>query len=174
MTEHYLSEYSQVSDRNKWHTIISLKVHNVHSYNWQIIISLSVYNVQTNEWQSIIFDSSQCQTETNDRALSLWKFTMFIETNDRALSLWKFTMFIETNDRALSLWKFTMFIEKMTEHYLSESSQCSDRNKWQSIISLRFHNVQTETNDRVYTTLTSFSTKYLTMCKIYTDVGGIK
>ena len=25
-----------------------------------------------------------------------------------------------------------------------------------------------------YTTLTNFSTKYLTMCKVYTDVGGIK
>ena len=26
----------------------------------------------------------------------------------------------------------------------------------------------------VYTTLTNFSTKYLMMCKVYTDVGGIK
>ena len=26
----------------------------------------------------------------------------------------------------------------------------------------------------VYTTLTDFSTKYLMMCKVYTDVGGIK
>ena len=25
-----------------------------------------------------------------------------------------------------------------------------------------------------YTTLTNFSTKYLMMCKVYTDVGGIK
>ena len=25
-----------------------------------------------------------------------------------------------------------------------------------------------------YTTLTNLSTKYLTMCKVYTDVGGIK
>ena len=25
-----------------------------------------------------------------------------------------------------------------------------------------------------YTTLTKFSTKYLMMCKVYTDVGGIK
>ena len=25
-----------------------------------------------------------------------------------------------------------------------------------------------------YTTLTNFSTKYLTVCKFYTDVGGIK
>ena len=25
-----------------------------------------------------------------------------------------------------------------------------------------------------YTTLTNFSTKYLVMCNIYTDVGGIK
>ena len=25
-----------------------------------------------------------------------------------------------------------------------------------------------------YTTLTNFSTKYLVMCKVYTDVGGIK
>ena len=24
----------------------------------------------------------------------------------------------------------------------------------------------------LYTTLTNFSTKYLTMCKVYTDVGG--
>ena len=27
---------------------------------------------------------------------------------------------------------------------------------------------------RPYTTLTNFSTKYLMMCKVYTDVGGIK
>ena len=27
---------------------------------------------------------------------------------------------------------------------------------------------------RIYTTLTNFSTKYLVMCKVYTDVGGIK
>ena len=26
----------------------------------------------------------------------------------------------------------------------------------------------------IYTTLTSFSTKYLVICKVYTDVGGIK
>ena len=26
----------------------------------------------------------------------------------------------------------------------------------------------------LYTTLTNFSTKYLQMCKVYTDVGGIK
>ena len=26
----------------------------------------------------------------------------------------------------------------------------------------------------LYTTFTSFSMKYLTMCKVYTDVGGIK
>ena len=26
----------------------------------------------------------------------------------------------------------------------------------------------------IYTTLTNFSTKYLVMCKVYTDVGGIK
>ena len=26
----------------------------------------------------------------------------------------------------------------------------------------------------IYTTLTNFSTKYLTMCKVYTDEGGIK
>ena len=26
----------------------------------------------------------------------------------------------------------------------------------------------------LYTTLTNFSTKYLVMCKVYTDVGGIK
>ena len=26
----------------------------------------------------------------------------------------------------------------------------------------------------VYTTFTNFSTKYLAMCKVYTDVGGIK
>ena len=25
-----------------------------------------------------------------------------------------------------------------------------------------------------YTTLTDFNTKYLVMCKVYTDVGGIK
>ena len=25
----------------------------------------------------------------------------------------------------------------------------------------------------IYTTLTNFSTKYLVMCKVYTDVGGI-
>ena len=25
-----------------------------------------------------------------------------------------------------------------------------------------------------YTTLTNFSTKYLVMCKVFTDVGGIK
>ena len=25
-----------------------------------------------------------------------------------------------------------------------------------------------------YTTLTNFSTKYIVMCKVYTDVGGIK
>ena len=25
----------------------------------------------------------------------------------------------------------------------------------------------------IYTTLTNFSTKYLVMCKIYTDIGGI-
>ena len=25
-----------------------------------------------------------------------------------------------------------------------------------------------------YTTLTNFSTKYLMMCKVYTDVGGIE
>ena len=30
------------------------------------------------------------------------------------------------------------------------------------------------TVSRTYTTLTSFSTIYLMMCKIYTDVGGIK
>ena len=27
---------------------------------------------------------------------------------------------------------------------------------------------------RFYTTFTNFSTKYLVMCKVYTDVGGIK
>ena len=26
----------------------------------------------------------------------------------------------------------------------------------------------------IYTTLTNFSTKYLMMCNVYTDVGGIK
>ena len=26
----------------------------------------------------------------------------------------------------------------------------------------------------IYTTLTNFSTKYLIMCKVYTDLGGIK
>ena len=26
----------------------------------------------------------------------------------------------------------------------------------------------------IYTTLTHFSTKYIVMCKVYTDVGGIK
>ena len=26
----------------------------------------------------------------------------------------------------------------------------------------------------IYTTLTDFSMKYLLMCKVYTDVGGIK
>ena len=26
----------------------------------------------------------------------------------------------------------------------------------------------------IYTTLTNFSTKYLAMCKVYSDVGGIK
>ena len=26
----------------------------------------------------------------------------------------------------------------------------------------------------IYTTITNFSTKYLLMCKVYTDVGGIK
>ena len=26
----------------------------------------------------------------------------------------------------------------------------------------------------IYTTLTNFSTKYIVMCKVYTDVGGIK
>ena len=26
---------------------------------------------------------------------------------------------------------------------------------------------------RLYTTLTNFSTKYLVICKVYTDVGGI-
>ena len=29
-------------------------------------------------------------------------------------------------------------------------------------------------NILVYTTLTNFSTKHLVMCKVYTDVGGIK
>ena len=29
-------------------------------------------------------------------------------------------------------------------------------------------------NETIYTTLTNFSTKYLVMCKVYTDVGGIK
>ena len=29
-------------------------------------------------------------------------------------------------------------------------------------------------NRRIYTTLTNFSTKYLVMFKVYTDVGGIK
>ena len=29
-------------------------------------------------------------------------------------------------------------------------------------------------NNNFYTTLTNFSTKYLVMCKVYTDVGGIK
>ena len=33
---------------------------------------------------------------------------------------------------------------------------------------------QTESVILVYTTLTNFSTKYLVMCKVYTDVGGIK
>ena len=28
--------------------------------------------------------------------------------------------------------------------------------------------------DNIYTSLTNFSTKYLVMCKVYTDVGGIK
>ena len=27
---------------------------------------------------------------------------------------------------------------------------------------------------KLYTTLTNFSTKFLVMCKVYTDVGGIK
>ena len=27
---------------------------------------------------------------------------------------------------------------------------------------------------QVYTNLTNFSTKYLVMCKVYADVGGIK
>ena len=30
------------------------------------------------------------------------------------------------------------------------------------------------TNLKLYTTLTNFSMKYLMMCKVYTDVGGIK
>ena len=29
-------------------------------------------------------------------------------------------------------------------------------------------------NKYIYTTLTNFSTKYHLMCKVYTDVGGIK
>ena len=29
-------------------------------------------------------------------------------------------------------------------------------------------------NNSNYTTLTDFSTKYFMMCKVYTDVGGIK
>ena len=29
-------------------------------------------------------------------------------------------------------------------------------------------------NRQIYTTLTTFSTKYLVMYKVYTDVGGIK
>ena len=32
----------------------------------------------------------------------------------------------------------------------------------------------TKDNMENYTTLTNFSTKYLVMCKVYTDVGGIK
>ena len=35
-------------------------------------------------------------------------------------------------------------------------------------------NVVTQSYYDHYTTLTDFSTKYLTMCMVYTDVGGIK
>ena len=31
----------------------------------------------------------------------------------------------------------------------------------------------TVSHNALYTTLTNFSTKYLVMCKVYTDVGGI-
>ena len=34
--------------------------------------------------------------------------------------------------------------------------------------------VSHEVNRQVYTTFTNFSTKYIMMCKVYTDVGGIK
>ena len=29
-------------------------------------------------------------------------------------------------------------------------------------------------NNTIYTTFTNFSMKYLVMCKVYTDIGGIK
>ena len=40
----------------------------------------------------------------------------------------------------------------------------------------RLHPSDSNIVDRyyTYTTLTNFSTKYLTMCKVYTDVGGIE
>ena len=34
--------------------------------------------------------------------------------------------------------------------------------------------IQLRPNKQLYTTLTNFSTKYLMMCKVYIDVGGIK
>ena len=37
-----------------------------------------------------------------------------------------------------------------------------------------FYNYNNEYQNYYYTTLTNFSTKYLVMCKVYTDVGGIK
>ena len=33
---------------------------------------------------------------------------------------------------------------------------------------------KSNTKSNFYTTHTNFSTKYLVMCKVYTDVGGIK
>ena len=43
-----------------------------------------------------------------------------------------------------------------------------------SVASLHVSTVDAIYNIGVYTTLTNFSTKYLVMCKVYTDVSGIK
>ena len=37
-----------------------------------------------------------------------------------------------------------------------------------------FHQKHKTLNINLYTTLNNFSMKYLMMCKVYTDVGGIK
>ena len=39
---------------------------------------------------------------------------------------------------------------------------------------VRRYTTQNEKFEYNYTTITNFSTKYLMVCKVYTDVGGIK
>ena len=88
-----------------------------------------------------------------------------------------------------------MIVKLLTEHHLEFLSlkggcTCSSESKlvkmpycWKShalahivlkFLAYMLHSMLQPFNDFIYTTLTNFSTKYLMMCKVYTNVGGIK